>query len=223
MAGSTVSVTRAFFMFILIHIGNSFALGQKTVNTTLFVALLMLMYQPIWLFDIGFQLTFSAVLAIVIYHPKLKKIIPQKIQNKKGIGFKILNYNIDLLLVSIVAFLATSPILAYHLGVIYPMGILLGLIFIPVFTVLVIVTLISLVLSIVLNFNNLLIVVNYFLSFLNTTVKFFAPYSPPIHITFSLNTVILLYLFGLCILLPYKYKYLKMCVVIITLISVLFF
>ncbi len=223
MAGSTVSVTRAFFMFILIHIGNSFALGQKTVNTTLFVALLMLMYKPIWLFDIGFQLTFSAVLAIVIYHPKLKKIIAQKIQNKKGIGYKILNYSIDLLLVSIVAFLATSPILAYHLGVIYPMGILLGLIFIPVFTVLVIVTLISLVLSIVVNFNDLLIVVNYFLSFLNSSVQFFAPYSPPIHITFSLNTVILLYLFGLSILLPYKYKYLKMCVVIITLISVLFY
>ncbi len=223
MAGNSVSVTRAFFMFVLIHIGNSFALGQKTVNTTLFVALLMLIYQPFWLFDIGFQLTFSAVLAIVIYHPKLKKFFNQKTQNKKGFILKILHYILDLFLVSIIAFLATTPILAYHLGIVYPMGIVLGIVFIPIFTVLVIVTLISLLLSIVVNFNYLLIIVNYFLSFLNASVQFLAPYSPPVHINFSINSVILLYLSGLCLLLPYKYKYFKMIVIIATLVSVLFY
>jgi competence protein ComEC len=223
MAGNSVSVTRAFFMFVLIHIGNSFALGQKTVNTTLFVALLMLIYQPFWLFDIGFQLTFSAVLAIVIYHPKLQKYFTQKMQNKQGFILKILQYILDLFLVSVVAFLATTPILAYHLGIVYPMGIILGILFIPIFTVLVIVTLISLLLSLVLNFNYLLIVVNYFLSFLNASVKFLAPYSPALHINFSINSVILLYLSGLCFLLPYKYKYFKMIFVIAALTSVLFF
>jgi competence protein ComEC len=223
MAGNTISVTRAFFMFILIHIGNSFALGQKTVNTTLFVALLMLIYQPTWLFNIGFQLTFSAVLAIVIFHPKLKKYFTSKLTNSKGYIFKTLNYILDLFLVSLVSFMATTPILAYHLGVVYPMGILLGLIFIPIFTILVILTLISLLLSIILNFNYILILVNYCLSFLNECVEFFAPYSPPLHFNFSIYNVILIYFSSLCIILPYTFKYFKLFVWILTIASVMFF
>ena len=41
------------------------------MNTLAATAFLMLLYNPLWLFDVGFQLSFTAVSAIILIQPKL--------------------------------------------------------------------------------------------------------------------------------------------------------
>lgn len=47
------------------------ACRKLTLNTLGVTAFLMLLFNPVWLFDVGFQLSFSAVAAIVLLQPGL--------------------------------------------------------------------------------------------------------------------------------------------------------
>lgn len=67
MAGHPVSLVRAAWMFTLLQIG---MMAGRTINSTLnnlaFAALVILLVSPMSLFDVGFQLSFVAVLSIVV-------------------------------------------------------------------------------------------------------------------------------------------------------------
>ena len=66
----------------------------------------MLLYEPMYLYDIGFQLSYCAVLSILIFHKKIYKLIPLK--------NKILDNIWSLTSVSIAAQLGTFPISLYY-------------------------------------------------------------------------------------------------------------
>jgi competence protein ComEC len=70
MAGAQASVMRSTVMFTCIAFGE--LLGRKTsiYNTLSLSAFMLLCYQPFWLWDAGFQLSYAAVLSIVLlYRP----------------------------------------------------------------------------------------------------------------------------------------------------------
>ncbi len=52
--------------------------GRLTLNTLAATAFLMLLCNPAWLFDVGFQLSFSAVAAILLLQPGLYGLLPVK-------------------------------------------------------------------------------------------------------------------------------------------------
>jgi len=78
IAGFSASVVRAVTMFTAIAIGMTFnrkTLVQHTIIASMFVLLLC---KPVFLFDVGFQLSYLAVFSIVTIQPKLYKLCNPK-------------------------------------------------------------------------------------------------------------------------------------------------
>lgn len=76
MTGASASVMRSTCMFTLLGIGK-LVMGRSghPLNTLSATAFLLLSYQPYWIADIGFQLSFSAVASIMIFYEPVKKVL----------------------------------------------------------------------------------------------------------------------------------------------------
>jgi competence protein ComEC len=93
ITGLPASVTRAVTLFSFVSIGNYFNQSKATFNAIAVSALLILLVRPDAIFDIGFQLSYAAVIAIVLFQPFYKKFYFTK--NVIGIYFT------DIVLVSL--------------------------------------------------------------------------------------------------------------------------
>ncbi|WP_242927360.1 ComEC/Rec2 family competence protein [Pontibacter vulgaris] len=71
MTGLSPSVLRAVVMFSLVTIAGAVQRQHNIYNTLAIAAFGLLFYNPYFLFDVGFQLSFLAVLGIVYLQPKI--------------------------------------------------------------------------------------------------------------------------------------------------------
>lgn len=143
--GFPISLVRATLMLTLAHL---FALRNHRPGALhgLFLAmLLMLLYAPDWLFDVGFQLSCAAVAGILWFSPLFP--IPQWLQPVSQRAsdftgrpptapfFKMLmtigRYFYTLFTVSLSAQLATAPLVAYHFHQLAWGGLIASLFVIP--------------------------------------------------------------------------------------------
>lgn len=67
LAGAQPSVLRSAVMFTCIVAGESLGRRTNIYNTLAFSAFLLLCYNPYWLWDAGFQLSYTALLSILIF------------------------------------------------------------------------------------------------------------------------------------------------------------
>lgn len=106
LAGGQPSVLRSAVMFTCIVLAQSLKRKTSIYNTLAFSAFILLCYDPYWLRDAGFQLSYAAVLSIVIF---MKPVYN---------WFYIKNKWLDLVwkanAVSIAAQVLTVPITIYH-------------------------------------------------------------------------------------------------------------
>ena len=106
LAGGQPSVLRSALMFSCIVIAGSLSRKTSIYNTLAFSAFVLLCINPYWLWDVGFQLSYAAVLSIVIFM--------KPIYNLFLIKNKILEFIWKLNAVSIAAQLLTTPFSVYH-------------------------------------------------------------------------------------------------------------
>jgi competence protein ComEC len=110
MTGLRPSVIRATIMFIFIMMGT---LGQRRViviNTIAVSAILILIFNPLDLFDAGFQLSYVATFSIVILYRRIYDYFPQALKKIKVVSrFLLLPLS-----VTIAAQLGTAPVIAYY-------------------------------------------------------------------------------------------------------------
>ena len=106
LAGAQASVIRSAVMFTCIVTGENFSRKASIYNTLAASAFILLCYDPFWLWDVGFQLSYAAVLSIVIFM--------KPIYNWFYIKNKILDFIWKLNAVSIAAQLLTTPFSIYH-------------------------------------------------------------------------------------------------------------
>jgi competence protein ComEC len=106
LTGLSPSVLRASVMFAIIQIGQTFSRRSNIYNNLALSALFLLVASPYMIFEVGFQLSYLAVLGIVLIQPKIAKIY--KPSNK------IIKYFWELLTVSFAAQLITFPICLYY-------------------------------------------------------------------------------------------------------------
>lgn len=108
LAGSPASVMRAAIMLTIFCLGNIRHRKGFTYNTLAAAAFFILLFSPFSLFDVGFQMSFGAVVAILYFQPKLHALyIP------KG---RIGKYVWNLLTVSTAAQLGVFPLVLYYFG-----------------------------------------------------------------------------------------------------------
>ncbi len=102
-------VVRASIMGALILFGTVLERKTNFFNSLALAALIILIVNPLELFQPGFQLSFFAVASIVYFYPKLKSIPPFSFVYSKSFKLAPLRYFVDLFLVSFTAFLGTLP------------------------------------------------------------------------------------------------------------------
>ncbi|TXG38572.1 ComEC/Rec2 family competence protein [Seonamhaeicola maritimus] len=74
IAGLSASVTRAVTMFSIVAIAMNLKRPTNVYNTLAISILVILLFKPLFIFDVGFQLSYLAVFAIVIIDPLLYKL-----------------------------------------------------------------------------------------------------------------------------------------------------
>ena len=74
ITGFSASVVRACCMFSFFVISDCFLLSRNTGNTIAGSTLLILYFQPYLIFNLGFLLSISAVLGIVVIHPMIMRL-----------------------------------------------------------------------------------------------------------------------------------------------------
>jgi competence protein ComEC len=106
LAGLAPSVLRSVTMFSFVAIGLFLRRSVNIYHTLLVSILLILLFQPSFLFDVGFQLSYIALFFIIWLQPLLAILWTPK--------NKIQNYIWDLLTVSFAAQIGTLPLSIYY-------------------------------------------------------------------------------------------------------------
>ncbi len=116
LTGMAPSTMRAAFMFSFIVIGQIFFTRPPTLNAIAASALILLVAKPLLLFDVGFQLSYTAVLAIVILVRPLEELMPLPDGKNRftRLIFKTLKKIRSLFCVSLVAQIAVLPLTLYY-------------------------------------------------------------------------------------------------------------
>jgi competence protein ComEC len=139
LSGSSVPAVRSFIMIGLFLSG--LIIGRKGfwLNSLLFAAFVITVWEPEVIFDLSFQLSFLAVLFIGF---SLEKKEDEKIKDEKkedNEDNKVIRYIKDAVLLTLSASIGTAPLVAYHFhyfSIISPIsnlliGLLIGFTLIP--------------------------------------------------------------------------------------------
>lgn len=106
LAGAQASVVRSAVMFTCIAIGDVLSKKTSIYNALALSAFILLAYNPFWLWDVGFQLSYAAVVSIVTFY--------RPIYNWFYFPNKILDFIWKTMAISIAAQILTTPISLYH-------------------------------------------------------------------------------------------------------------
>lgn len=123
IAGLSASVTRAVTMFTFLAIGMSFQQKNVSLFSLLTSMFFLLIFKPMFLFDVGFQMSYLAVFGIILVQPKLYKIYKPKFKIDKKIW--------QLTSVSIAAQIGVLPLSLYYFHQFPGLFMLSNLIIIP--------------------------------------------------------------------------------------------
>ncbi|MFV5687078.1 ComEC/Rec2 family competence protein [Flavobacterium sp. ZT3R25] len=130
IAGLAPSVVRSVVMFSFVAIGTHLRRSVNIYHTLLVSMLLILLFQPSFLFDVGFQLSYIALFSIIWLQPLLASIwLPKN---------KISKYIWDILTVSFAAQIGTLPLSIYYFHQFPGLFFLTNLIIIPLLSLIMI-------------------------------------------------------------------------------------
>ncbi len=130
-----VPVARSALMAVLLLGGYALGRGPSAEHRLAAAMILVLMWRPADLFDAGFQLSFVTVWALIRYTPTVSQWLwPKPPLEPVELGVrKLMRSVVDAQAVSIVAFAAAGPIVAYHFQLISPLAAALSFAALPVF------------------------------------------------------------------------------------------
>lgn len=103
ITGSSPSVIRAVIMNLVVLFGKQIDRQSDILTSIAFSALLLLLYNPLIVFDIGFQLSYAATIGILGLYKKIKESISN-----------LPNFLSDVIAVTLSAQIAVIPIIAYN-------------------------------------------------------------------------------------------------------------
>ena len=158
LVGMSTSVVRSAVMlttYALLSLGHR---DKMSLNTLAFTAMILLMLNPISLFDVGFQLSFMAVAAILILMPQFEKLFPQGYL----LDHPLQKWIWSLVAVSFAAQIGVVPLIAYYFERFSTYFLLTNLIVVPAATLILWLSMVVLV------FPSLAYLLLYIVGLLNT-------------------------------------------------------
>ena len=106
LTGASPSVLRSAVMFTCIIIGNKLSRQTSGYNSLFASAFILLCYNPYWLKDIGFQLSYAAVLSIMIFMQPLYNVVAVK--------NKLIDYLWKAITITLAAQILTAPLILFY-------------------------------------------------------------------------------------------------------------
>ena len=125
LTGASPSVVRATVMAVVMLAALLFERRSDTLNSLGLAALIILLFDPMSLFDIGFQLSFMGVFSIVYFYPKIYGLIEGRSVNRTVIVL------LQALCISLAAWIGVLPLVAYYFQIVTPVSILANIPIIP--------------------------------------------------------------------------------------------
>lgn len=111
LTGFVTTATRAGIMIILFLAGRILQKDPYPVHTVFVAAFLILLWNPFEIYTAGFQLSFSAVIGILLFMKPLEESF-----RIYKVTFPFLKASFELMLVSVSALLGIFPFLLFHFG-----------------------------------------------------------------------------------------------------------
>ncbi len=112
LVGMPVSAVRSAVMLTIYGVLSIGRRNKMSVNVLAFTAFLMLMWNPAWLFDVGFQMSFMAVWAILLFVPLFTSVFSDQYYMEHPWIAKVWG----MVAVSLAAQLGVAPLIAYYFG-----------------------------------------------------------------------------------------------------------
>ena len=131
LVGMSASVVRSAVMisvYALLSLGRR---DKMSVNVLAFTALVMLVASPMSLFDVGFQISFATVLAILLSLPLFERLVSGRYLMEHA----ILKWVWGMVAVSLAAQLGAAPLVAYYFGRVSTFFLLTNFIVVPAATI----------------------------------------------------------------------------------------
>jgi competence protein ComEC len=126
VTGLSPSILRAALMLYMICFSKLFNRSSFIYNALAISAFLIVLYNPVQITDVGFQLSYVAVLSIVVFYPFIYKLLSFK--------FNVIDKIWQLAAVSIAAQIGTFPLSLYYFNQFPSFFLLSNLLIIPVST-----------------------------------------------------------------------------------------
>ena len=121
LVGIYPSLLRAAVMFTCYCLCRLVSREAHNIDVLILTAFILLVFNPQWLFDIGFQMSFMAMVGIFLLTPPLMK----------SVKTPVLSYVCGIFVVSFAASLGTFPLIAHYFGRVSCYGLLTNLIVSP--------------------------------------------------------------------------------------------
>ncbi len=132
--GASAPVVRAAIMSSVLLLAPLVQRPTYVPASLTFTALLMAMLQPLVLWDIGFQLSFAAVLGLALLEPPLRRWFSHNLLQLVGqrLGKPVLDFLTEPLVAGLAAQAFTLPIVLYHFERLSVVALVANLLIVPV-------------------------------------------------------------------------------------------
>lgn len=129
LTGASSSIVRATIMGCVLVIGTAMERRTDIYNSICVAGVIVLLLDPLQLYDVGFQLSFAAVLSIVSIYPKLERLV--EMIPPKWEEVRILIPVWKVFAVSLAAQLGTLPFTAYYFERVSLVSLIANIIVVP--------------------------------------------------------------------------------------------
>jgi len=125
ITGFSASVVRASLMAVLLAYAKLWHRASESLNLMGVAALILLLFDPLQLYEVGFQLSFAAVAVILLLWPVLQNTMPLWVR------YRWYGQPISIMAISALVQLGLYPILVYYFGEFSLIGPLVNAVVIP--------------------------------------------------------------------------------------------
>ena len=130
LTGAASSILRGTIMVSIYMAGSLFKRESEILTSLAWAAIFILLYDPLQLFDLGFQLSFISVFMIAAAAVGLEGTDPE---GKRSFGRKARIYLEDSATVSLAAWVGAAPLIAHVFGMVTPVTLFANLVLVPYF------------------------------------------------------------------------------------------
>jgi competence protein ComEC len=190
LSGLSASVVRSVVMFSFLSFGLYLNKSGNIYNILAVSMLFILLFNPNFLFDVGFQLSYIAVFAIVWLQPFYRSFKPSR--------YKLVNYFVDVLTISFIAQIGVLPLSLYYFNQVPLLFFLANLVVIPLSSFILILGIVVLIFNFMLPEFSLLLgkLLSFSIKIMNDYIAWIASFEDFIikDIPFSFSLLLIFYL-----------------------------